>query len=283
MTQNSKHDSEIKILLVEDNKVNQELAIHMLKILGYTVDAVDDGERALKELDQHIYHMVLMDCEMPVMNGYEATRIWRAREQQQQRKAIPVIALTAHAVSGEREKCLNCGMNDFLTKPFEYDAFAQMVKKWLSDKVEVASSGKVLHEESTEQNVVLTSTMMEYEDDYTLLVLDQEKLNQLCHWQGKPSPELLKKVVNLFLQQMPKLLDEMLDAAQQADVEGTSGIAHTLRSSSATVGANILMSLCKQIELCRDSGKVDMDLVERARPVCAELEVALKLELDKAI
>ena len=131
MLQNLKGDSDMKILLVEDNNLNQEVVIHMLKIMGYSSSVVNNGEQALKEMNAHNYHIVLMDCEMPVMNGYEATRLWREVERQQQRKPIPIIALTAHISDEHQKKCLDCGMNDFLSKPFSKGILIEKIKEVL--------------------------------------------------------------------------------------------------------------------------------------------------------
>ena len=279
--QNLKGDSDMKILLVEDNNINQEVAIQMLKTMGYSVNVVNNGERALKELATHAYHMVLMDCEMPVMNGYEATRLWREVESQQQRKPIPIIAITAHSASRDREKCLDCGMNDFLSKPFEYVVFSEKVNKWLSNVDEVIYSlENTAHEKKVTQGKVESPLP---NGNSILPMLDQEKLNQLLYWQGKHNPELLKKIVGLFLQQLPKSLNEMSKAVQQADIATVSDIAHTLKSSSATVGAVSLTSMCKQIELSCDSGKIDMGLVDQLRRLCSEVEAALQQELDKSV
>lgn len=284
MTQNLKDNGDIKILLVEDNNVNQELAVQMLETLGYSVNAVNNGEQALKELAANTYHMVLMDCEMPVMNGYEATRLWREVERQQQCRPIPVIALTAHTASGDREKCLDCGMNDFLSKPFDYAVFSEKICNWLSDEDGVVSSlENTSHEKKIVQDKGKKPVQVQQDDNSILPLLDQEKLNQLCYWQGKHNSELLKKIVSLFLQQLPKLLNGMLEAVQQEDVVVISDIAHTLKSSSATVGAVSLSSLCKQIELHCDSGKIDIDLIDQVRCLRSELELALQQELDKPV
>lgn len=131
MTQSLKDSDGIKILLVEGNSVNQEAAIHMLRNMGYSVDVVNNGKLALKELTSHNYHKVLMAFEMPVMNGYKTTWLWSEIERQQQREPIPIIALTAHAADVNREKCIDCGMNDFLSKPFDLINFSEKVSSWL--------------------------------------------------------------------------------------------------------------------------------------------------------
>jgi signal transduction histidine kinase/CheY-like chemotaxis protein len=118
-----------RLLLAEDNPVNQRLALAVLKKCGYQVDAVANGLEALNAAMAHSYGLILMDCQMPEMDGYEATR--RIRERQVGRQRTPIVALTAHAMVGDREQCLECGMDDYLTKPLRPDALVATLKKWL--------------------------------------------------------------------------------------------------------------------------------------------------------
>ncbi|MBI1751709.1 MAG: response regulator [Acidobacteria bacterium] len=118
-----------RLLLAEDNPVNQRLALAVLKKCGHEVDAVSNGLEALNAAMAHSYGLILMDCQMPEMDGYEATR--RIRERQVGRQRTPIIALTAHAMVGDREQCLECGMDDYLTKPLRPDALVATLNKWL--------------------------------------------------------------------------------------------------------------------------------------------------------
>ncbi|PKL78033.1 MAG: hypothetical protein CVV27_04030 [Candidatus Melainabacteria bacterium HGW-Melainabacteria-1] len=127
------HSAEIaKILLAEDNPVNQEVARAMLEKLGHQVTIVPDGCAALSALRTQLYDLVLMDCQMPEMDGFEACLQLRASTSDALDPAVPVIALTAHALQGDRERCLAAGMNDYLTKPVQIDALDQMLSRWLS-------------------------------------------------------------------------------------------------------------------------------------------------------
>jgi len=118
-----------KVLVVEDNEINQMVALGMLESLGYEVDTADNGVLALEALENEIYDVILMDCQMPEMDGYEATRKIRAHKNRAV-AAIPVIALTANAMSGDAEKCLAAGMDDYLSKPFEPELFEQKLVDW---------------------------------------------------------------------------------------------------------------------------------------------------------
>ncbi|MFZ1640358.1 MAG: ATP-binding protein, partial [Candidatus Contendobacter sp.] len=120
----------IRVLLVEDNPVNQELALIMLDRLGCRVAVAEHGRRALRALSEAPYDLVLMDCQMPEMDGYEATRRWREKERTGDGGRMPIIAVTANAMDGDREACLACGMDDFLAKPFTQQALAAMLRRW---------------------------------------------------------------------------------------------------------------------------------------------------------
>ena len=123
------------ILLVEDNPANQKLTIKFLEKGGYAVDLAENGKLALELFKKNRYDLVLMDIQMPVMDGLEATRAIRALEDERQRPAVPIIAVTAHAMPGYREKCLTNGMDDYLAKPINKKTLLQMVKKWLHQNV----------------------------------------------------------------------------------------------------------------------------------------------------
>jgi PAS domain S-box-containing protein len=122
---------ETKILLVEDNKTNQMVATAMLKKLNFSCDIASDGQKAVEKLLSGDYDIVLMDCQMPVMDGYEATSHIRKQEKQNSLKHIPIIAMTANAMKGDKEKCLEAGMDDFLSKPVKIDILSEMLEKWL--------------------------------------------------------------------------------------------------------------------------------------------------------
>jgi signal transduction histidine kinase len=120
-----------RILLVEDNSVNQKVALLQLAQLGYTADAADNGAQALKKLEETSYDLVFMDCQMPVLDGYDTTRAIRAGRVPRLDPAIPIIALTANAMATDLEKCLEAGMNDSLTKPVHFTALASALERWL--------------------------------------------------------------------------------------------------------------------------------------------------------
>ena len=122
----------VRILLVEDNPVNQRVALAMLKKLGFQTDVVANGREAVKALQTVPYDLVLMDCQMPEMDGFEATRAVRQKESAASSPCIPIIAMTASAMQADREKCLQAGMSDFIAKPVQQGELAEMLARWLA-------------------------------------------------------------------------------------------------------------------------------------------------------
>jgi len=122
----------VRLLVVDDNVTNQAVARMILKKLGFSCDVANNGAEAIKVIQQHSWDLVFMDCQMPVMDGYEATRQIRNGNAGNENKHVPIIAMTAQAMKGDREVCLNAGMDDYLMKPVKPEKLNQIIEKWLS-------------------------------------------------------------------------------------------------------------------------------------------------------
>ncbi|MCE9535627.1 MAG: response regulator, partial [Nitrospirae bacterium] len=138
-----------RALLVEDNPVNREVAMGMLELLGYQVDCAENGQQALEIAATGTYDVVLMDCQMPIMDGFTATAHIREREQQRQHARIPIIALTANAMEGDRERCLTVGMDDYLSKPFTQQSLSDILVRWCSLRTQSQPEAPVVGPDAT--------------------------------------------------------------------------------------------------------------------------------------
>jgi two-component system sensor histidine kinase/response regulator len=222
-----------RILLVEDNPVNQMVALGMLQIHGYNVTLAGNGREALDAHAQAAFDVILMDCHMPEMDGFAATKQIRERERSSISKRVPIIALTANAMAKDREDCLAAGMDDHLSKPFGIVQMKEMLDRWMpraaATQAEAARPAAGAAVESAG-------------------VLDRQALDQLAKLITNGKPELLARVINLYLVESPKLIQKLKQAADANDAPEIARSAHSLRSSSANVGAGALSRYCGDIE-----------------------------------
>lgn len=271
-------DEQIKILLVEDNLVNCEVAVDMLDELGFEADVATNGQVAIDMFDSALYALVLMDCEMPVMDGFTATKRLRENEERLNNTPTPIIALTAHAVTGAKDKCFACGMDDFLSKPFTMSTLQLMLDKWLlnaaSDVTENEMS--VTHEISqditnaaaADGNVVATSAFDEN-------ILDRNIIERLCSRQKNNGSSLANKIIAVYLEQSSKLLNELTEATKNNNVDAARETVHALKSSSMNVGAKGLSDLCRKIEQNCIQGTIDNSLIQQLYSLYDDVEKAL--------
>ena len=233
----------ISVLVAEDNTTNQEVAIGMLHSLGCRVEVVANGIRAVDEVANHSYDMVLMDCQMPQMDGYQATREIRQREAQQPGTTRQlVVALTAHALEGDRERCLEAGMDDYMSKPFKLQHLQQLLNRHFpQDDV----TGSDVNRD--EKNVVLPEIQGEEGSDES--VIDFRVLDDLRKLQVEGTPDLVHRVVSAYLEGAEQLMAQLGPLLEQGRLAEMRAPAHSLKSSSGNVGAMQLFSLSKELEL----------------------------------
>jgi len=248
-----------RILLVEDNPVNQEVGMAMLEGLGYQAGLASNGFEALQRLAEAKYDLVLMDCQMPEMDGYEATRRIRAEETETAARSgatpehLTVVALTAHAMVGDREVCLAAGMDDYLTKPFTQDALAEVLGRWLPEE---PSDGEPRQRPrvggiATPQGPVfrvLGNTPPRTQPANPDQVIDDGVLDGIRMLQRAGKPNLLETMVRHFCDDTSQLMQRLRGGVQAGRPEEIRSAAHSFKSSSAFLGALRLAELCKQIE-----------------------------------
>ncbi len=266
-------DSE-KILLVEDNLVNCEVAIDMLETIGINVDVANNGRQALDLYDNNQYKLILMDCEMPVMDGYSATRQIRARENKLRRTStshepIPIIALTAHVMATTKEKCIATGMDDFLGKPFSMSDLKSILTKWLEIQVM-----DVLIQRQRKTDITHSANIDEIESDWK--VLDYETINKFYIKQKKDGSNFVSNIINIYIDQSSDLLADLTAAAGKKDIESVRLITHTLKSSSINVGALALAELCRSVEKTCSKGRIDEILLNQIYQDYSKVDQALK-------
>jgi two-component system sensor histidine kinase/response regulator len=222
-----------KILLVEDNPVNREVAVGMLESLGCSAHAAENGWVALQAVNNDAFDAVLMDCQMPVMDGLTAAAELRRREQNSGGARLPIIALTANAMEGDRERCLAAGMDDFLSKPFTQQQLAALLKRWLA-----------LH--------VLPES--ERRDSSRLPLIDAAVLRNIT---ALARPTLLNSMIELYLQHSPQLISAIETAAANAQAEALQEALHSFKSSTANLGGTRLATLTKECEMLMREGGID--------------------------
>ncbi len=278
-----------RILIAEDNMVNQEIALAMLEDTGYQVTIVENGRQVLDIWQKEKFDAILMDCQMPEMDGFEATRLLRQQESQTKQPRIPIIALTANAISGDRELCINAGMDDYITKPFAQVSLLNMLGKWTQNQAaENNGDGKFVVDvesvinnkpESTFINNVATDeevvqSHIAEPTDMGEAIIDPKALEALRALQKPGRPDILARVIEKFNSDAPRLVVEMHQAAKNGDADALRHAAHTLKSSSAYIGATVLSSNCREIEqLARNSN------VGQAK----ELLVSVSSELERTL
>jgi len=237
-----------RVLLVEDNEVNRRVAAGLLQRCGITPDIASNGVEALAATAATRYDLVLMDCQMPEMDGYEATRQIRRREQESGAARLAIVAMTAHAMEGDREHCLAAGMDDYLSKPVTSEALEKVLRKWLRTADMngcdgCGDTGAARLDDGVSAHLASPAA------------LDLSALESLRQLMGDGLPEL----VQTFLADTAGLLTQIETATLAGDAAQLHRAAHTLKSTSASLGATVLCALAKELDAMAKAGKVPAD------------------------
>lgn len=229
----------LKILLVEDNIVNQKVTLNQLKQLGYTTDVAGNGQEALQMMEQIDYDLILMDCQMPVLDGYSATQVIRQREGNSRHTIV--IALTANAMKEDRDRCLNAGMDDYLSKPVLKPPLAERLRYWSG--VLAARSESFTRELTSSP---LTNSMSSNPNDFTAdLVIDWDHLHQICDG----SKEFELELLTTFLEDTQAHLQELEQAIAQLDYYSVEQAAHHIKGAGANMGLTRTGTAAAELEM----------------------------------
>jgi two-component system sensor histidine kinase/response regulator len=259
------------VLVVDDNDTNRKVAVTALERLGIRADTAADGQQAVLAVHSKSYDLVLMDCHMPVFDGYEATAAIRLWEAEDGRATLPIIALTASAVADDRERCSACGMNDFLRKPINLAAMRKMMERWLPKKenrdaavCRAVQPAQELQLATPESGVSTTAG----------LHIDREQFDEMRLLIGAGFSDFVKQ----FHVKVCDGLMAMRAAAVAKDAAALKRAAHRLKGSAGTLGIKSIAQQCADLESMARHGNTDSAAlhVEHLQATYSELCVVLE-------
>ncbi len=246
----------LRILLVEDNAVNQIYATEILQQAGHTVTPVNNGRTALALLAREDFDLVFMDIQMPDMDGTEVTQLVREGKSGARNPRVPIIAMTAHALQGDRERFLDAGMDDYVSKPMNTAEVAAAVSRALrSAAVEPA------------EDEAVPAPARETDGD---AIMDEAWFNRMAATRG----DFLRRMFGVFVREEPKRLAELEDAVAQGDMRRISFLAHSLKGATSTLGAGPAKERAAALDLAAKDGDLEQ---------CRALHGLLKVEMDRLI
>jgi CheY-like chemotaxis protein/HPt (histidine-containing phosphotransfer) domain-containing protein len=245
----------IRILLAEDNMINQKVALRHLERIGYRADVAANGKEVLQALERTPYDLIFMDVQMPEMDGFEATAAIRRREREKGGH-IPIIAMTAHAMKGDRERCLEAGMDDYVSKPIQPQGLIDAITRWLDN--EALEKRKVSPHEPTEAKKV-------FDRGAVMERMDGDKA-------------LFAEILGMFLEDAPIKIEKIQEHLKEEDLTGLEFQAHSLKGAASYFGADALEKVAFEIELAARDRELD-----RARTLFERIQqefVRFKRALD---
>jgi len=226
----------IRILLAEDNPMNQKLAVALLKKAGYPVDAVETGRMVIEALNCTAYDLILMDVQMPEMDGFEATKA--IRQMEGDRKHTPIVAMTARAMKGDQERCLQAGMDDYISKPIEPQELFDTIEKWAKSSVRKKA---ITGQEGSEKDKLVKYIPIDLET--ALSRFDGDK-------------KFFREMLQEFLKHAPEQLKTLGDAAKKGNAELVEREAHSIKGAAGNLGAKGIAHLSLKLELLGRTGNL---------------------------
>jgi CheY-like chemotaxis protein len=227
----------------------------MLECFGCRVDTVANGREAVDACQRAAYDLVFMDCQMPLMDGFEAVRFIREREKTAAaHQRTPIVALTAHAFPSDRQRCLDAGMDDYLSKPFRQEHLREVTERWLGRKQGSAPGADAAGGAGSPLPAALPAAAAAGRQPEQTGPIDDRALELIRALEREGAADLLAKVIDIYLRETPALLQALREAARRGDVVGLRRAAHSLKSGSANLGAGCLAELCREMEAAALSG-----------------------------
>jgi CheY-like chemotaxis protein len=278
----AKRQQHARILVADDHTVNQQLAVLMLERLGHRPDVVANGKEAVEAVTRKPYDLVLMDCQMPEMDGYTATGLIRQWETSHKDSStpplpnhvtlhsargvsrIPIIAMTANALQGEREKCLQAGMDDYLSKPIKPDQFSAILSRWLPENTQA--------EDSLDESALLSSPHG-FTSPSENAVVDPAMLTQ---WHELGGADFVARMLQQFVQDATDCVTAIEEAVISGDPQHLAEAAHGLKGICANMGANNLAALCLDLEHMGRTGTIE-GIKEKFSTIQLEFERVLTM------
>jgi len=227
------------ILLVEDNAINQKVAVGLLRQIGLDADIAVDGLEGIGRFSAKSYDLVIMDCQMPRCDGWEATRVIRRMEESMGKGRIPIVALTAQAMAGDRERCLAAGMDDYLTKPVDPGLFVRAVRSWLHlppGNPTPSAALPVVVAANTTANAVLDERVVERIRGY--------------------GADAMAEVYGTMAEELPVRRQALAQAIDAGDLKAVASQAHAIKGGSGTLGLQALHLTCARIDAVARTGDV---------------------------
>lgn len=263
--------SDLHILLVEDNKVNQNVAKGLIENMGYKIDTADNGKDAIHILKKSKYDLILMDIQMPVMDGYKTTAYIRSGKSKKIDCKVPIIAITAHAQKKDRDRCLNAGMNDYISKPIELTVLSEAINNCLLKK-EMNSILLSASESAKKEEINLDSkrNALEGKNIFNKELL-LERLNN--------NDKLYKKILNIFINDYDTLLSDLDNAVDKADLEMLRFHSHKIKGAAANINAKIVENVAGMLEDSYNKKNVNHESVKLLKAEMYKLIEVLKKEI----
>jgi PAS domain S-box-containing protein len=235
-----------KILLAEDNQTNQQVARGIFYKLGFEIDVVENGREVIRALTEKEYDIIFMDCQMPEMDGFETTEHIRQSRSENIRSDIPIVAMTAHAIKGYREKCMAAGMNDYIAKPFAAETVANALRRWLAGGMASAS-------DNMSEEELVTRSFVSEEEVFSRDLLLGRVMGDL---------DIMKKIIRTFIDDMPEQFVRLDRAISEENWEECISQAHKMKGAAGNVAAMAMRQSAANLEKnCREGRFADAEVL----------------------